>query len=446
MTGRPVLPVPVAGADGLGMLDALRTALSGAGPALAPHPVGSRPDPAAWAPLRADEDADDDPVAAVVSTTGSTGRAKHVLLPAAALLASAAATHDALGGAGTWLLPVPAHTVAGVQVLVRSLVAGTRPAVLDLAGGFDPVRFAAAAEGLAVRARGRRYTSLVPAQLDLLLEAGGSAPEVLDALAGFDAVLVGGAALPEALRRRAAEAGVRAVATYGMTETCGGCVYDGVPLPGVRVQVVPLPGTGPDAADDDDGAGRVLLGGPVVARGYRGPAATGGAPGDGLLGGAGPDGAPGEGFAVEAGVRWFRTADRGRLEDGVLRLAGRTDDVVVSGGTNVALDAVDRVVRSVAGVRDCLVVGVPSARWGTVVGALLVDGPGPADDDAVRAAVRGALGAAAVPRLLDHVDRLPLTGVGKPDRATAVARLLPAGAGTSGLRDHGVPSPTEETT
>jgi O-succinylbenzoic acid--CoA ligase len=159
--------------------------------------------------------------------------------------------------------------------------------------------------------------------------------------------------------------------------------------------------------------------------------------------------ADGEGFDVRQGVREFRTADRGEIAGGLLRLLGRTDDVVTSGGVNVALEAVDRVVREQPGVRDCLVVAVPSERWGAQVGALLVDADpaGPALDDAVRAAVRHRLGTAAVPRLLHHVDRLPLAGVGKPDRAAAVALLRPARTSTPDLGDHGSPHPpTEETT
>lgn len=445
MSGRAVVAVPVVGADGLPLLGALREALSGAGPALAPHAADRAPDPAAVAPLGPDEDDDHDPVAAVVSTTGSTGAAKHVLLPASALLASAGATHDALGGAGTWLLPVPAHTVAGVQVLVRSLVAGTRPSVLDLAGGFDPAAFVRAAAGLVSRAPGRRYTSLVPAQLDLLLDAGPVRDAAVDALRGFDAVLVGGAALPPALRGRAVDAGIRVVSTYGMTETCGGCVYDGVPLPGVEVRIDPLAPGQADRSDDGshDGTtgttgseGRVVLAGPVVARGYRAPR-------------PGPSVEGGEGFAVVQGVRELRTADRGRLVGGVLQLLGRTDDVVVSGGTNVALDAVDRVVRAHPGVRDCLVVAVGSARWGAQVAALVVDAdPGrPVPDDDVRAAVRRELGSAAVPRLLRHVDGLPLTGVGKPDRVAATALLGPLRTSPPRLGDHVTAHPpTEEST
>lgn len=424
---RQVAAVAVHHADGLPLLAPLREALSGSGPALAPHPAGQAPDAGAVAPLRPDEDETTDPVAAVVATTGSTGRAKQVLLPASALLASAAATHDHVGGAGRWLLAVPAHTVAGLQVLVRSLVAGTRPEVLDLSNGFDVAAFTGAVEELRRGRPGRRYTSLVPTQLHRLLGAPGHlGRRAVEALAGFDAVLVGGAALSEDLRARAEAAQVRVVPTYGMTETCGGCVYDGVPLPGVSVRTDPLPGAAPGEP------GRVVLSGAVLARGYRSPA---GAAGDG------------EGFVMEAGRRWFATADRGSWGSGRLTLHGRTDDVVVSGGVNVALDPVTRLVSSLPGVEDCLAVGVPDPSWGHVVGLLLVGRGAPADD-VVRAAVRESLGRAAVPRLLLRVPALPITGVGKPDRQAAVRLVTPGGASATGLGDH-VPArtaPTEEPT
>ena len=221
------------------LLPALAAALDG-GPPLLPLPPGP---PAVvealLAALRPDRPLDDPEVALVVPTSGSTGEPKGALLTAAAVHASARATHDRLGGPGRWLLALPPTHVAGLMVLARSLDAGTEPVAVDRTGPFDPDRFAAAAAGLPDDAP--RYVSLVPAQLRLLLDAGTD-------LTGFDAVLLGGAAAAPALLDRARAAGVAVVTTYGMSETCGGCVYDGVPLDGVEV------GIDPD--------GRIRLGGP----------------------------------------------------------------------------------------------------------------------------------------------------------------------------------------
>jgi O-succinylbenzoic acid--CoA ligase len=317
----------------------------------------------------------------LVATSGSTGRPRLVVLPPTALRASAAATAVRLGGPGRWLLALPADHVAGVQVIVRALLAGAPPVVQDLRGGFRPAGFAAATAHLG---SGRRYTSLVPTQLLRLLDAGGAA---LDALRGYDAVLVGGAALDPRLRERAQAAGVRVVATYGMTETAGGCVYDGVPLDGVRVRL------------DDDG--RIVIGGPTLSAGYLDdPAATAAAFVDGE----------------------FLTSDLGRRADGRLEVLGRIDDVIVSGGEKIAPAAVERVLAAQPGVQAACVVGLPDPEWGAVVGAALVVDGSPSLDEA-RARVRAALGRAAVPRVLHVVDTIPVRGIGKPDRA-AVARLL----------------------
>ena len=201
MTARRLEPLAVpSGPAVLDLLPALRAALSGDGPALLPYPAGGPPPEilAPGEPLTDGEDDPHDPTVAVLATSGSTGRPKGALLPASALLASVSATHDRIGGPGRWLLALPAEHVAGLQVLLRSMVTGTEPAVLDLTGGFRPEAFAAAADTL--KSDGRRYTSLVPTQLRRLLDAGGAA---LDALAGFDAVLLGGAAAPGALLARA---------------------------------------------------------------------------------------------------------------------------------------------------------------------------------------------------------------------------------------------------
>ena len=404
------------------ILDRLRAALSGAGDALLLHDPGAGP--AAHLrpgePLGPGEDDAADPTVACVATSGSTGSGKGVLLHASALLASASATHDRLGGGGRWLLALPVRHVAGLQVLVRSLVAGTSPVVLDTAGGFRAEAFAAAAARVAGP---RRYTALVPTQLVRLLDAGGGA---LEALAGFDAVLVGGAATAPAVLDRALAAGVRVVTTYGMTETCGGCVYDGVPLDGVRLRL--------HGAEQ-----RIHLGGPVLARGYRARTAQ-----DGAAGGA-DVGSPDGGFFRDAAGRWFATDDTGSAagpDDDVrahgmlpggealdrLRVLGRLDDVVVTGGLKVAPAPVESALMRLPGVAEAVVVGAPDAQWGQRVVAALVLRPGAGAPTLaeVRQRVSADVAPHATPRQLLVLDSIPLRGPGKPDR-TALARLATLG-------------------
>ncbi|WP_116451001.1 o-succinylbenzoate--CoA ligase [Blastococcus litoris] len=351
--------------------DHLRDALRGGRP-LAVLPAGPPAVvDAALAVLRPDEPLEHG-TDLVVVTSGSTGGGRGVLLPATSLEASATATHERLGGPGNWLLALPVSAIAGLQVLCRSLLAGTRAEVL------------ATGERLADAVRrmpaGRRYTALVPTQLRRYLD------EEPDALRAFDAVLVGGAATDAALRDRASEAGVRVVTTYGMTETAGGCVYDGRPLAGVQVRVT-------------DG---VELTGPTLALGYRlDPGATEAAFGGG----------------------WFRTRDAGALDaDGRLTVTGRLDDVVISGGVNVAPAAVEAALREHPDVADAVVFGRPDETWGQRVVAAVVPAPGGRPDlAALRAWVAGRLGAAAAPRQLHLLDELPLLHTGKPDRRAVAA-------------------------
>jgi len=316
-------------------------------------------------------DAADDPAPLSVETSGSTGTPKRVLLSRAAMRASADATHARLGGAGQWLLNLPPSYVAGLQVLFRSVRAGTDPVVQD--GSFE--------EAAAAMTGARRYVSLVPTQLVRLLDG--------DALSGFDTVLVGGARLDPVLRARALDAGVRVVSTYGMSETCGGCVYDGRPLDGVAVKI------GADA--------RVRIGGPVVFTGY--------------------DGQPELTAAAKEGD-WFVTQDLGRIDhDGLLEVAGRVDDVVISGGVNVPAPAVAARLRAHPDVRDAEVVGVPDPEWGQAVVAVLV-GDVPLDD--VRAWVAAEHPRAWAPRRVVPVAALPLLPNGKVDRL-AVERIAAGG-------------------
>jgi O-succinylbenzoic acid--CoA ligase len=372
------------------LVGALIEALAG-GPAVLPldahHPdlAGLR---AAMAP---DEPVEPD-TAVIITTSGSTGDAKGVLLSAAALRASATATHDRLGGPGRWLLATPAQYIGGVQVLVRAMLAGTQAGVVDLSVPFRADPFAdAAAEALI--GDDPHYTAMVPTQLIQLLDEGGRG---LAALRAFDAVVIGAAATPPTLAERADDAGVRVVPAYGMSETASGCVYAGRPLDGVDVRL---------AGQDEQGVGRIEIAGPTLANGYRrAPALTA------------------EAFAEG----WFRTGDAGRrTEDGRLDVLGRTDDLINTGGVKVPPAAVERVLTAQPGVRAACVVGVPDERWGQAVVAAVVpvDPADPPGTEALAAAVRERIGRTAVPKRFGFVDRLPLRGPGKVDR-TAVRALL----------------------
>ena len=379
---------PVAGDDVTAILPRLRAVLDGEGPALwLGMPDAAGPSTAATSGTATDAAPREAPegTAVVVTTSGSTGYPKSVVLSVAALRASASATAARIG-TGRWVLALPPGYVAGLQVIVRGLLAGTGPVVVP--GPFDAGAFARAAAG----ASGPRYTSLVPAQLARLLDATGD-PEVSACLRGFETILVGGQALPAALRDRALEAGAHVVRTYGASETSGGCVYDGVPLDGVVVR------TGEQ--------GEVQVSGPTLATGYLGePERTAAA------------------FPVLDGVRWYRTGDTGRVVDGRVLVDGRIDNVIVSGGVNVSLDRVERVVRALPGLATAVVVGVEDARWGE---ASVVVVPADAADttslDAVRTAVGAELGPPARPARMVRLDEVPHLSSGKPDRV-AIRHLL----------------------
>ncbi|MBE1499120.1 O-succinylbenzoic acid--CoA ligase [Amycolatopsis lexingtonensis] len=340
-------------------------------------------DPALRDAMAPGEPAEPD-TAVVIATSGSTGAPKGVLLSARALVASAEATHTRLGGPGHWLLATPAQYIGGLQVLVRARLAGTTPVFLT-GTGFRPDDFAAAAAKLS---GGPRYTALVPTQLVRLLDDGGAG---LAAAKTFDAIVLGAAATTPALRERAADAGIRIVPAYGMSETASGCVYDGVPLDGVRV--------------DLDG-GRIRIAGTVLAHGYRlRPDLTAAAFEDG----------------------WFTTSDRGvRHADGRIEVLGRADDMINTGGVKVSANAIERVLCAQPGVRDACVVGLPDPEWGEAVVALVVPAGEPGD---LRAAVRAELGPASTPKRIEFGTELPLRGPGKIDRAAVKTRLQPGSRG-----------------
>jgi O-succinylbenzoic acid--CoA ligase len=382
--------------------DALAEALAG-GPAVAPVPVGDetyaariraalRPgDPAA--PL------DRDDVVAVVSTSGSTGDPRGVLLTEANVRTATAALEQRMGGPGDWVASVPMHAVGGLMVAVRALLAGSQLHAEDSVGGatrFEAASFATATATAAeaAEARGvRLYASLVPTQLNRLVAAG----EVgLDALRRYDCVLSGAAATPVPLLESLRQNGIAVLASYGMSETCGGCAYDGVPQPGLTFTT--------DAADGRD-TGRIRVTGRAVAAGYRLR------PDDPTL------------HSDADGVGTVVTNDVGSVAaDGRVTVLGRTDDVVVVGGTNVALPAVEALLREATGGEAC-VVARPDAEWGARITAFLAAGdaavpaPAPTYDDArLAGAVRDRLGRAAVPQAFVRLPELPMLVTGKPDR------------------------------
>lgn len=382
--------VQVSAADVAGLRDRLAAALDG-GPAVWPVPAD-----VSLAADAVEVGHVDDGIAVVVETSGSTAAPKRVLLSASALRASAEATAQALGGHGRWVLAVPGHYIAGVQVLVRSIVAGTPPVTMP-DGAFTAEAFAAATmQVMRTRDALPRYTSLVPVQLARIVEAAEADPSghLARTLAFYAAILVGGQRVEPALIDRAAAFGARIVRTYGSSETSGGCVYDGRPLPGVRVRV----------AD-----GQLELGGPTLADGYLDdPARTAAA------------------FTTDPdGTRWYRTGDLGSIDVGaVLRVTGRADDVITSGGVKVVLGEVERAVRAVPGFADAVAVAVPDAEWGERA-AIVATGPAaeaPGALDALREATDAAgLPPAARPVRLVPVDAVPRLASGKPDRVALAA-------------------------
>jgi o-succinylbenzoate---CoA ligase len=343
-----------------------------------------------------------DGTALVVTTSGSTGARKAVVLSTAAVTASTAASLarlDARAGE-VWRVPLPLHHIAGVMALRRGWHLGTDPQVV------------APGDRDALVAPGADHVAVVPTQLHRWLER--------DPGGGPRSVLLGGAAADPALLARARDAGLVVTTSYGMSETCGGCVYDGRPLDGVEVDLAADTvggdlGGDPDPDVDGDPAvgtergvrtGRIRLRGSVRFDGYRGdPAAT---------------------AAVTDADGWFTTGDRGRFDDaGRLVVLGRADDVAVSGGENVPLAPVAAALRGLEGVADAAVVAVPDAEWGEVVRAVVVpsDPSDPPGLDGVRAHVRVGLPSTHAPRELAVVPALPRDGMGKVTRAAL--RALP---------------------
>ena len=382
----------------------------------------------------ADADAGSEPIALVVGTSGSTGTPKRTALTARALAASAAATEQFFGSnsdaASQWLLALPAHYIAGAQVLARSVLAGTAPVIARSV--IEPVHFSPEVFLQAVErmSSARRFISLVPTQLHKLLESADAdshlGADIHEALGSFTGILLGGAPASADLLAAATALGLNTVTTYGSAETAGGCVYSGSVLPGVRVELVPEEGMPavPDTGGKPAQVGRIWISGAHLASGYIGDAAR-----------------TAEHFFTAAdGTRWYRTDDYGLLapdsnencSEPRLQVLGRSDDVLISGGVKISARAVATVLEEHPSVREACVVGLPDARWGTAIAAAvtLVPSAGaaaaptenrPALNEELSALLRARcaekLGAPAAPKQLSILPDFPLTSTGKPDRA-----------------------------
>ncbi len=304
-------------------------------------------------------------VALIVESSGSTGTPKRIELSAAALKASAEASAKYLGGQGQWLLALPTKFIAGINVLIRSVIADTQPIMLNAQLPFTAEAFFRAAS---LMTEPKRFTSLVPAQLARLLEAVRSDSYSLALLKRFDAILLGGQMPDQKVISELRELGVKIVVSYGMTETAGGCVYDGVPLDGVSVNI----------RDS-----RIAIAGKTLANGL----------GDEFL-----------------------TSDLGEIVDGKLNVLGRADRVLISGGHKISLEAVEQSASEVAGVIAVAAAAIKSS-WGESVGLVYEGSP------EVDFAELAKLSLAAKPQRVIRVSSLPRLASGKPD-LKAIAKLL----------------------
>ena len=300
----------------------------------------------------------DDGIALVMATSGSAGEPKAAELTHDALRAAVLSSAERLAvtASDRWLCCLPVAHMGGMLVLLRHLILG---ADVEVQAQFDPVGLARS---------GASCTSVVPTMVARIHSAGLT-------LTGFKVVLVGGAALdPEFV-------GAPLVRTYGMTESCGGVVYEGRALSGVGVRI---------GSDDE-----IQLSGPTLMRGYR-------------LSSSQP-------FMSDG---WLRTHDAGALSDGVLRVLGRLDDVIITGGEKVWPLEVEEALRAHPSVVDVAVVGRPDPEWGSVVTALVVpsDAASPPSLDALRAHCAERIARFKAPRALEIVETIPRTPSGKPKR------------------------------
>jgi len=292
--------------------------------------------------------------AVAIGTSGTTGTSKEVLLTSSALISSAKASNKFIGAQSgdTWSLLLPLTHIAAVNVIIRSKELGTTPIDLRDFDGEYP---------------NANYTAIVPTQLFRALNGD---QRLLRHLKSTKAVLVGGAALSQTLRNQAELAGIKVVTTYGMTETCGGCVYDGVALEGIEIEIR---------------NGKICIRGPILAS------------------------------AIPLNDGWFETNDLGEFNNDELIVIGRSDDVIISGGENLSLNAVENSLSLAFPDTQFAAFAVEDSQWGQSLQVAVV---GTISDDQITAHLERDLGYFAKPKGIHRMSSLPLLGIGKIDRKT----------------------------
>ena len=317
----------------------------------------------------------------LVCTSGSTGNPKAVEISAAALLSATKLVNAKFENPASWLLAINPAFIGGAMVIARAITQDQKWEYgLDENGKFSPEIFAGIAQTF-IAQNGRVRTSLVAAQLSALI-----AQDHVNLLKKFDAILVGGGQMSPEVYKNLKDDGVNLIRTYGMTETCGGVVWDGKALDDVSIRIE-NPANG--------GAGRISINSPSNATCYHGNS---------------------EGIKqlneITFNNNWIMTQDIGTYENTTLKVIGRSDDIVISGGVNVSVHAIENVLRDQPGVEDAVVFAMPDKIWGTIVAAVIV---GNAELLVLQDAVEKELGSPAKPRIIKFAHELPLLPNGKID-------------------------------
>ncbi|MFM1826030.1 MAG: hypothetical protein RLZZ37_665 [Actinomycetota bacterium] len=317
----------------------------------------------------------------IICTSGTTGNPKAVEISTKALINAANKTNEMFNDPADWILAINPAFIGGLMVLARAIISNQNWIYgLDESDKFNPDLFVSKAMEVISKNRKVR-TSLVNAQLSTLVSLGHT-----EILKKFDALLIGGGQISNSLYEQLKNEGVNLIRTYGMTETCGGVVWDGIALNNVLIRI---------DHPAKDGVGQIAIKSDSNATCYHGK-------------------------SIEVNKLnqstfnngWVLTKDLGILKNNELKVIGRNDDIVVSGGNNISLHAIENLIKDQVGVEDAVVFSIPDEKWGVIVAAVIV---GNCEISLIQKTIEHELGKAAVPRFIKNALEIPLLPNGKVD-------------------------------